>query len=155
MTVQAIWTGVATAVAASVLAVAFPVAPVDAQAVFVARKVIGKVHHLAESQQTGRPGYDVATVLLDVPADRLFGFALERARHNRSVRIVMQDPAARRFEITEGDRTATLTVIPITDQVSHLVIAGTAGRSEASTTSLVVGAVMRICKEMGKECSLG
>jgi hypothetical protein len=39
--------------------------------------------------------------------------------------------------------------------VSHLVIAGTAGKNEGSTTSLVVGAVMRICKEMGKECSLG
>jgi hypothetical protein len=155
MAMRAIWSGVATAVAASVLAIALPVAPADAQWVFVARKVIGKVHHMAESQQTGKPGYDVATVLLDVPADRLYGFALERASHNRSVRIVMQDPAARRFEIAEGHRTATLTVIPITDQVSHLVIAGTAGRNEESTTSQVVGAVMRICKEMGKDCSLG
>src|SRR5436190_11015422 len=128
MTLRASWSAAATAVAASVLAIALPVASVDAQAVFVARKVIGKVHHMAESQQTGRPGYDVATVLLDVPADRLFGFALERARHNGSVRIVMQDPAARRFEIAAGDRTATITVIAITDQVSHLVIAGTAGR---------------------------
>jgi hypothetical protein len=152
---RAIWSGAAIALAASILATALPVAPADAQAVFVARKVIGRIHHLAESQQTGKPGYDVATVLLDVPADRLYGFAIERARQNKSVRIVMQDPGAHRFQIADGDRTATLTVIAITDQVSHLVIAGTAGRNEGSTTSMVVGAVMRICKEMGKECSLG
>jgi hypothetical protein len=155
MTMRAIWSGAAIALAASILATALPVAPADAQAVFVARKVIGKIHHLAESQQTGKPGYDVATVLLDVPADRLYGFAIERARQNKSVRIVMQDAGGHRFQIADGDRTATLTVIAITDQVSHLVIAGTAGRNEGSTTSMVVGAVMRICKEMGKECSLG
>ena len=129
----------ASGIALGIGLVAVPFEPAEAQAVFVARKVAGKVHHMAESEQTGKAGYDVATVLLDVPADRLYGFALDHARKNKSVRVVMNDPGARRFEIAEGDRTATFTVVAITNQVSHLVIAGTAGKNETSTTSMVVG----------------
>ena len=143
------------AVVTGLLAAALPFMPAEAQAVFVARKVIGRVHHQLESQQTGKPGYDIATVLLDVPADRLYLFVLDHARKNKSVRVTMEDPAARRLQIHEGDRSVTFTVVPVTDHVSHLVIAGTAGHNESSTTSMVVGIVMRVCKEMGKECSLG
>ena len=79
-------------------------------------------------QQGGRPGYDFATVLLDAPADKVFTTALELARKNASVRVIMQDPAQRRFQIAEGDRTATLNVVPFSDDVSQLLIAGHAAR---------------------------
>lgn len=132
-----------------------PLLPAEAQAVFVARKVVGRVHHQLESEQTGKPGYDVATVLLDAPADRLYLFLLDHARKNKAVRVTMEDAGARRLQIHEGDRSVTFSVVPVSDHVSHLVIAGTAHRNESSTTSMVVGIVLRVCKEMNKECSLG
>ena len=108
-----------------------------------------------ESQPGGRPGYDFATVILDAPADKVFATALEMARKNTAVRVVMQDPVQRRLQIAEGDRTATLNVVPFSDDVSQLLIAGQAGPSEDSTASRVVQAVLRVCKEMNKECQVG
>jgi hypothetical protein len=144
-------------VAVTVLAsLALPFASAEAQWVFVARKALGRIHQMTEgSQQNGRAGYDFATVLLDAHADKIFSTALELARKNPSVRILMQDPGTRRIQIAEGDRTATLNVVPFNDDVSQLMIAGHAGPGESSTTSLVVQAVLRVCKEMGKHCGVG
>ena len=138
---------VATAMLASL---ALPFAPAEAQWVFVARKALGRIHQMTEGgQPDGRAGYDFATVLLDAHADKI-----DLARKNPSVRILMQDPGARRIQIAEGDRTATLNVVPFNDDVSQLMIAGHAGPNEGSTASMVVQAVLRVCKEMGKHCEV-
>jgi hypothetical protein len=147
--------GALGAVAVGLLLATAPLVPADAQWVFVARKVLGRIHQMTEGQQGGRPGYDFATVMLDAPADKIFATALDLARKNRAVRILMQDPGARRLQIAEGDRTATLNVVPFNDEVSQLLIAGHAGPGESSTSSMIVQAVLRVCKEMNKHCEVG
>ena len=132
-----------------------PSGPAGAQWVFVARKAIGRIQHMTEGQQGGHAGSDFAAVILDVPADRVFATALELARKNTMIRVVMQDPGQRRFQIAEGDRTATLNVVPFSDEVSQLLIAGHAGPGEGSTSSRVVQAVLRVCQEMNKHCEVG
>ncbi len=133
-----------------------PLSPANAQWVFVARKALGRIQHMREENQPGgRPGYDFATVILDAPADKVFATALDMARKNPAVRVVMQDPGQRRFQVAEGDRTATLNVVPFSDDVSQLLIAGHAGPGEDSTTSRVVQAVLRVCKQMNKHCEVG
>jgi hypothetical protein len=141
---------------ASMLLTIAPFSPADAQWVFVARKALGRIQHMREENQPGgRPGYDFATVILDAPADKVFATALDMARKNPAVRVVMQDPGQRRFQVAEGDRTATLNVVPFSDEVSQLLIAGHAGPGEDSTTSRVVQAVLRVCKQMDKHCEVG
>lgn len=142
------------AVIGGLLLSALPFASADAQWVLVARKALGRIHQMTEAQQNGRPSYGFATVLLDAPADRVFSTALEAARNNTSVRIVMQDAAARRLQIAAGDRTATLNVVPFSDDASQLMIAGHAGAGEGPTTSLVADAVLRVCKQMDKHCEI-
>ena len=133
-----------------------PLSPANAQWVFVARKALGRIQHMREENQPGgRPGYDFATVILDAPADKVFATALDMARKNPAVRVVMQDPGQRRFQVAEGDRTATLNVVPFSDDVSQLLIAGHAAPGEDSTTSRVVQAVLRVCKQMNKHCEVG
>ncbi len=133
-----------------------PAGPADARWVFVARKVLGRIEQMREGQQgAGRSGYDFATVLLDAPADRVYATALELARKNPAVRVVMQDPGQRRFQIAEGDRTATFNVVHFNDEVPQIMIAGHAGPGEDSTASRVVQAILRVCKEMGKHCQVG
>lgn len=133
-----------------------PAGPADAQWVFVARKALGRIEQMRESHQSGgRSGYDFATVLLDAPADKVYATALELARKNTMVRVVMQDPGQRRFQVAEGDRTATFNVVPFNDEVSQIMIAGHAGPGEDSTTTRVVQAILRVCKEMGKHCQVG
>ena len=143
------------AVLGGTLLAIIPTGPADAQWALVARKALGRIQHMREERQGGNPGYDFAAVLLEAPADKVFATALELARKNTAVRIVMQDPAQRRLQIAEGDRTATLNVVPFSDEVSQLLIAGHAGPGEDSTTSRVVQAVLRVCKEMNKHCEVG
>jgi len=92
--------------------------------------------------------------VLEAPADRVFAIALERAQQNRAVHILMADPGARRLQVAEGDRTATLNVVELNDQVSQLLIAGRSQPGEDATSSRVVTAVMPICAEMKKTCEL-
>ena len=144
------------AVLTTLVATVVPFAPAEAQWVFLARKAMGRIQHMREeSHQAGRPGYDFATVILEAPADKVFATALAMARKNTAVRVVMQDPAQRRLQITDGERTATLNVVRFSDDVSQLLIAGHAAPGEDSTASRVVQAVLRVCKEMNKECQVG
>lgn len=121
----------------------------------IAHKALGRIEHMRESQESNGGSYDFATVLLDAPADKVFATALDLARKNIAVRIVMQDPGRRRFQVAQGDRTATFNVVPFNEEVSQIMIAGHAGPGEDSTTSRVVQAVLRVCKEMGKHCQVG
>lgn len=147
---------VALAVALGMLVSALPLASAEAQWVFLARKALGRIEHMREGgQQSGQPSYDFASVVLDAPANRVFSTAVELVRKNRAVRLLMEDSAQRRIQFAEGDRTATLTVVPFSDEVSQLLIAGHAGPGEGPTSSLIVQAVMRVCKEMGKHCQVG
>jgi hypothetical protein len=142
--------------AAIALAVLAPFASAEAQWVMLARKALGRIQHMREgNQQGGRPGYDFATVMIEAPADKVFATALDLARKNPNVRVVMQDAGQRRLQVAEGDRTATLNVVPFSDDVSQLLIAGQAGPGEDSTSSRVVQAVLRVCQQMNKHCELG
>jgi len=129
--------------------------PAEAQWALVAHAALNRIHHMQAQREQGKTDYDFATVLLEAPADKVFATVLELARKNTSVRILMQDPAQRRLQIAEGDRMATLNVVPFSDYVSQIMIAGHAGPGEDSTTSHVVQAVLRVCKEMGKHCQVG
>jgi hypothetical protein len=126
----------------------------EAQAVFIARKAVQRIHRLAEEGQNGQPGYDFASVVLEAPADKVFAVALERARNNRAVRILMSDPGARRLQVAQGDRMATLNVVEMNDELSQLLIAGRTRPGETATSSEVVAAVMRVCAELKKTCEL-
>jgi len=126
----------------------------EAQWVFVARKAAQRIHHMTEGGVGGQPGYDFASVVLEVPADRVFAVALDRAQKNRQVRVLMSDPVARRLQVAHDDRTATLNVVELSEGVSQLLIAGRSRPNEQAASSEIVAAVMRICAEMGKTCEL-
>lgn len=113
-----------------------------------ARAAMNRIHHMQEGT------HDFAAVLLEAPANKVYEVALERARANRSLMILMQDPVGRRLQVAEGDRTATLHVVEFSPDVAQLMIAGTAGPREGGTASRVVAAVMRICAEMKKDCQV-
>jgi hypothetical protein len=123
--------------------------------VLIGRAAAQRVQHIrSQSQQANAPYHDFATVILEAPADKVYATALDLARRNIEVRILMTDPAARRLQIAEGDRVATLSVVPFSANVSQLMIAGSAAPGEDPTASRVVQAVLRVCAEMKKECQL-
>lgn len=144
----------ALAVIAAVALVAAPFAPAEAQWVFLARKAAQRIHHMTEGGGNGQPHYDFATVILEAPADKVYTVALDHARKNTAVQVTMTDPGERRLQIVQGDRVATLKVVSLNNEVSQLMISGSEGANESPTSSRIVQAIMRVCAELKKECTV-
>ena len=142
------------AVSVSLMALA-PLAPAEAQWVFLARKASQRIQHMTiEGEKAGEPRREFVTVILEAPADRVYQTGLETIRHNPNARLLSSDPAARRLQVAEGDRIGTVNVASMNDEVSQLMIAGTSAANEPPAASRVIATVMRICAEMKKQCSV-
>lgn len=154
MALTAVRRVLAAAVAAATLLAALPIAPADAQWVMIGRRAIGRVHQMVQGSSDGKPGLDVASVVLDAPAAKVYETVVSLAHKNTAVRIVKEEPAKREIVVAEGDRTAHLSVIKLSDELSQLMIVGKAGSGEDSTSSRVVAKVLQVCQEMQKVCSV-
>ncbi|KAA0254451.1 hypothetical protein FBQ97_20705 [Acidobacteria bacterium ACD] len=128
--------------------------PAGAQWIALGRKAIGKVKELTQSEKTGEPGYSMATVLVKAPADKVFAAALRTVQSNPKLRLTKSDPGSSSLEFADGKKVAGLAVSKVDEEVSQILVASTTSPGETNETSLVVSATLRICKEMGAECSL-
>lgn len=123
--------------------------------VLVAHAAAHRIHHMrSQAEQANQPVHDFAVVLMQAPADKVFNTVLEMARKNTQVMILMNDPRARRLQVTEGNRVATINVVEFSPEVSQLMIAGNTPPGEAPTASHVVATALRICAEMKKDCKV-
>ena len=119
----------------------------------LARRALGRVEQLREEPQGKQQGYDVASVLLDVPADLVSPNISRDGAREPCVRIVAVDDQ-RRFRSRPKRRPhGHLAVSPLGEQVSQLLIAGNVVAGEQSATSHVVATVLRVCRELHKQCS--
>jgi len=123
--------------------------------VLVAHAAVHRIHKMqSQSEQANQPVHDFAVVLLQSPADKVFSTVLELARKNPQVMVLMNDPRARRLQVAEGNRVATINVVEFSPEVSQLMIAGTAPPGELPTASRVVATALRVCAELKKDCKV-
>jgi hypothetical protein len=134
---------------------AAPIQRADAQWVFVARKVLGRVQHMQQGGQAGQPAMNVATVVLDAPAARVYAKAQQLAHANPAVTVLADDANLRRLDVAEGGIRVTLNVQALGDKVSQLVIFDSSPVGPDSATARTVAAVMRVCHELKKTCTIG
>jgi hypothetical protein len=121
--------------------------------IFLGRKAVGKVRQLtSEATSSQQSGYDAATVLLEARADKVYSTAVDLLQANKDYRITRKDDGARTVEFTDGKRIAGIQISPLEDHLCQLLIVSTGTSSTAETTSLVLNAVLRVCKEMGVHC---
>lgn len=143
---------------AFVLGAAIGASPAQAQWALLAKRAIGRVQQMQEQPQAGQAApqgnYDVATVVLAAPADRIYASALDHIAHNPQLRIVAQDPKARTLQLTNGVRSAGLTVTPLGPKLSQLLVASVRPPGDSSATSIVVDGVMRVCAQMKMKCTV-
>jgi hypothetical protein len=139
---------------AAFLALSFLVADIaQAQMIFLGRKAVGKVRQLTSETTSGQQsGYDAATVLLEARADKVYGKAVDLLQASKDYRITRKDDKALTVEFTDGKRIAGIQISPLEDHLCQLLIVSTGTSATAETTSLVLNAVLRVCKEMGVQC---
>lgn len=123
--------------------------------VMVGRRAIGRIDHMTQSETNGGPGYDVATVVLKADPDKVYATALKAVQASTQVRLTVQDAQQRRLEFTDGTQTAGLRVSAVDGQLAQLLVTSVRLPNQTSATSLVLNGVMRVCRDMGVECTLG
>jgi hypothetical protein len=127
----------------------------DAQMVFLGRKALGKVRQLTgEMKGSQQPGYDVATVLLEARADKVYSTAVNVLQANKDWTITQKDEKSRSLEFSDGKRTAGMQVSSLDEHLSQLLIVSANTSGKADTASFVLNGVLRVCREMGVHCQL-
>ena len=152
----------ALAGAVLVLGLALPLTA-EAQWIFVAHRAMNRIQQVTQDQdadqtQNAQPPQrvtQVATVILDVPAKRVYEVATNATKNNQNVTVVSNDPASMTIKVKEADQSATLTVSALNKNISQLMIVGSAPAGQNPQTSRIVNAAMNLCNDMGKKCELG
>ena len=147
--------------AALLLGIALAVAPLEAaqaQWVFVARRALVRIEQFRHEAPGGQPSVaqppvEVATVMLEAPAQRVYAKAVEVARGNAALQL-REDAARRRLEVSEGPHHVTLSVTSLGKKVSQLMIVASVLPSQGSDAGRAVDAVLRVCRELKKTCTV-
>lgn len=137
---------------AVVAAIVLGVFEAQAQWVFIARRALGRIEQMSQSETPetkDRPRYDVATVVIEGHADKVYETALKAIEKEPKLRITRRIPAQRTIEFTDGSISAGMKISQVNETVVHIMIASVVMPGESSGTSRVVNGVVRVCKEMG------
>ena len=127
----------------------------QAQWVAVARAVSGRIQQMQQKNANGPGGYDVATVVIEAPAQKVYETAIQRLQaHSSQVKVIEQNARKREVAFTDGTQTASLQANSLGDKLTQLVVASTLDPAEPSATSLVVKSIQNVCAELKVECTL-
>jgi hypothetical protein len=126
----------------------------QAQWVMVARAVAGRVEQMTNKPASGSGGYDVATVVLDANADKVYDTALKALQARTDLTINSSDAKKRVIKFSKGDQIASMQVTPLGDKLCQLVIASNLTGAQPDATSLVVQGVMKVCDQMHVVCTM-
>ena len=127
----------------------------QAQWVAVARAVSGRIQQMQQKNANGPGGYDVATVVIEAPAQKVYETAIQRLQaHAAQVKVIEQNDKKREVAFTNGTQTASLQANSLGDKLTQLVVASTLDPAEPSATSFVVRSIQNVCTELKVECTL-
>ena len=126
----------------------------EAQWVLVARRVVGRVEQMSQSQGGNGASYDSAAVMLEAPADKVWEAVLRGLQGNtQGISITQQNPADHLVQFTNGRQIAGIKVSALGDNLTHLLISSAHTGDQPNASVLITSSILRVCKEMGVECS--
>lgn len=140
-----------------VLIVALLVLPgissVEAQWVMAARAAKNRIQQM--TQKSSKGGYDVATVILEAAPAAVYDKTVKSLQAHPEITITKNDGKTGKIEIRKGDQVAGFQISPLGEKLTQLVVASSVSDSaEASPTSMVVEAVLRVCTEVNVKCTV-
>jgi hypothetical protein len=119
----------------------------------IAGRVIGRVHQLSQKPKDDQPGFDVATVILNADAARVYTTAVSLLRRNKTLQIVAENPRDRTVEFSNGTRSAGITISDLGTRLSQIVVASAIRPGEDSATLRIVDGILHVCETMKVRCS--
>jgi hypothetical protein len=125
----------------------------QAQWVLLARRAIGRVEQMSQTSQDGKTTYDTATVMVEVPVDRVYETVQRSVRAAQGITVTNEDPAARRIQFTNGTQIAGIQAVSLGDNLTQLMVSSAHSNAPSPPTSIIVERIVATCKEMNVECS--
>ena len=119
----------------------------------IAARVIGRVKQLSQKPKEDQPGFDVATVILNADAARVYATAVSLLRRNQTLHIVAEDPRDLTVQFSNGTRSAGITVSYLGARLSQILVASATKPGEDSATLRIVEGILRVCEVMNVTCS--
>jgi len=124
----------------------------DAQWVLLARRAIGRVEQMSQTQPNG-PSYDTAVVLLEAPPDKVYAAVVRGVKNAQGITVTKEDAAELLIQFTNGQQIAGIKVSPLGEGVSHLLVSSAHSGTQSDAAKLVADSVLRVCTEMNVVCS--
>ena len=125
----------------------------EAQWVMVARRAIGRVEQMSQTQGNDGASYDAAAVMIDAPADKVYAAVVRGVRGRDGITVTSDDPATRTIQFTDGRQIAGIKVSVLGDDLSHLLVSSAHTGAQPNAAALVTDSVLRVCTEMNVACS--
>lgn len=127
-----------------------------AQWVFLARHAVGRIEQMQQSSAPAADGagasYDVATVIVDVAAPKVFDTVKGLLAKNTEVKVTRTDEARRAVEFTDGRQIGGIQVTQLGDNLAQLLVSTAHPGVATSTTSTIVERILVVCRELGVVC---
>jgi hypothetical protein len=120
----------------------------EAQWVFLARTALGAIKHLTSD------GKETATVIIEGKAPNVYADAIAIVQRNPGLQITKRDDATRTFTFTDGQQSASIRVASLSDTLCQLIALSDAKKDGTSAASMIVQGTLRICGQLGVQCSV-
>jgi hypothetical protein len=109
---------------------------------------------MEQQRSANNGGYDVASVILEAQADKVYDTALKALKaHSDKVSVTSTDAKKMIINFSDGKQNAALQATSLGPKVTQLMIASNAVENGQSGTSIVLQGVMKVCKEMNVTCT--
>src|SRR5215472_231880 len=105
----------------AVVAILLSAIAAEAQWVMVARAVSGRIQQMTNKPSNGA-GYDVATVVLEANADKVYETAVNSLQSHTEITITDKNAKKREVKFAKGGQVASPQAIPLSDKLTQLVI---------------------------------
>lgn len=137
------------------LALAVWAGAADAQWVFLARRAVGRIEQMSQKAPDGKTAFDTATVIVDVPAARVYETVQKSLQAVAGITIISDDAPTRRVEFTDGARNAAIQSIALGDKLTQILVSSAHVAGPDATTSTIVERIIGVCRRMNVECTRG
>jgi len=119
----------------------------------LARHAVGRIKQLSQSQRDAQPNYDVAAVILNAAAAKVYATAVGMIRENPAVTITSEDAAQHKVEFSNGKQSAGLTVSALDTHLSQLIVASASPPGAPSVVPTIVARILAVCARLKVQCS--
>ena len=127
-----------------------------AQWVFQARHAVGRIEQMQQSSQQAAGGagasYDVAAVIVEVPAAKVFDTVKSMLAKNTQVQVTQTDEARRSVQFSDGHQIGGIQVNVLADNLAQLMVSTAHPGMPASTATTLVERILNVCRELGVSC---